>query len=288
MGYFLRKDKKKKGIYLQMYETFWDKDRKQARTKCVKSFGYVDELKSESIPDPISYYKKLVAMEEKKRLDDLNDSTRPRAFEEIIEKNAGYFLLRSLIEELDIKEVVDILSSVKQYQFSVYDMLTQLIYARVIEPCSKSKTVSSIFPLLFDCAPISEDQLYDGLFFVGSSYEKYIELFNHQYEKLFPRKLSTCFFDCTNYYFEIDIPKDDKQKGPSKENRHEPIIGQALLLDEDLVPLSMRMFPGNQSEKPHLRSVIEEMKSRCKVTGKTVQVRVRTKGSTVQETFMLQ
>lgn len=255
-----------------MYETFWDKDRKQARTKCVKSFGYVDELKSESIPDPISYYKKLVAMEEKKRLDDLNDSTRPRAFEEIIEKNAGYFLLRSLIEELDIKEVVDILSSVKQYQFSVYDMLTQLIYARVIEPCSKSKTVSSIFPLLFDCAPISEDQLYDGLFFVGSSYEKYIELFNHQYEKLFPRKLSTCFFDCTNYYFEIDIPKDDKQKGPSKENRHEPIIGQALLLDEDLVPLSMRMFPGNQSEKPHLRSVIEEMKSRCKVTGKTVQV----------------
>ena len=272
MGYFLRKDKKKKGIYLQMYETFWDKDRKQARTKCVKSFGYVDELKSESIPDPISYYKKLVAMEEKKRLDDLNDSTRPRAFEEIIEKNAGYFLLRSLIEELDIKEVVDILSSVKQYQFSVYDMLTQLIYARVIEPCSKSKTVSSIFPLLFDCAPISENQLYDGLFFVGSSYEKYIELFNHQYEKLFPRKLSTCFFDCTNYYFEIDIPKDDKQKGPSKENRHEPIIGQALLLDEDLVPLSMRMFPGNQSEKPHLRSVIEEMKSRCKVTGKTVQV----------------
>lgn len=255
-----------------MYETFWDKDRKQARTKCVKSFGYVDELKSESIPDPISYYKKLVAMEEKKRLDDLNDSTRPRAFEEIIEKNAGYFLLRSLIEELDIKEVVDILSSVKQYQFSVYDMLTQLIYARVIEPCSKSKTVSSIFPLLFDCAPISENQLYDGLFFVGSSYEKYIELFNHQYEKLFPRKLSTCFFDCTNYYFEIDIPKDDKQKGPSKENRHEPIIGQALLLDEDLVPLSMRMFPGNQSEKPHLRSVIEEMKSRCKVTGKTVQV----------------
>lgn len=255
-----------------MYETFWDKDRKQARTKCVKSFGYVDELKSESIPDPISYYKKFVAMEEKKRLDDLNDSTRPRAFEEIIEKNAGYFLLRSLIEELDIKEVVDILSSVKQYQFSVYDMLTQLIYARVIEPCSKSKTVSSIFPLLFDCAPISEDQLYDGLFFVGSSYEKYIELFNHQYEKLFPRKLSTCFFDCTNYYFEIDIPKDDKQKGPSKENRYEPIIGQALLLDEDLVPLSMRMFPGNQSEKPHLRSVIEEMKSRCKVTGKTVQV----------------
>ena len=51
---------------------------------------------------------------------------------------------------------------------------------------------------------------------------------------------SKVFFDCTNYYFEIDLPKEDKQKGPSKENKHEPIIGQALLLYVDLVPLACR------------------------------------------------
>ena len=272
MGYFLRKDKKKKGVYLQMYETYWDRTRKQARTRCVRSFGYADELKSESIPDPVSYYKELVAEEEKKRLAALNDSTRPRAFDEITEKNAGYFLLKALIDELKVKEVIDILSSVQQYQFSVYDMMMQLIYSRAIHPCSKSKTVSSVFPLLFDYASISEDQVYDGLFFIGSFYEKYIELFNSQYEKLFPRNFDTCFFDCTNYYFEIDLPKEDKQKGPSKENQHSPIIGQALLLDKDLVPLSMRMFPGNKSEKPYLRSVVEDMKNRCKASGRTVQV----------------
>ena len=272
MGYFLRKDKKKKGVYLQMYETYWDRERKQARTRCVRSFGYVDELKSESIPDPVSYYRELVAEEEKKRLSDLNDATRPRAFDEITEKNAGYFILKALIDELDVREVIDILSSVQQYQFSVYDMMMQLIYSRAIQPCSKSKTVSSVFPLLFDYASISEDQVYDGLFFIGSFYEKYIELFNSQYEKLFPRNFDTCFFDCTNYYFEIDLPKEDKQKGPSKENQHTPIIGQALLLDKDLVPLSMRMFPGNRSEKPYLRSVVEDMKSRCNVSGRTVQV----------------
>lgn len=272
MGYFLRKDRKKKGVYLQMYETYWDRERKQARTRCVKSFGYADALKSDSIPDPISYYKELVAEEEKKRLAALNDSTRPRAFDEIVEKNAGYFILKALIDELDVKEVIDILSSVQQYQFSVYDMMMQLIYSRAIHPCSKSKTVSSVFPLLFDYTSISEDQVYDGLFFIGSFYEKYIELFNSQYEKLFPRNFDTCFFDCTNYYFEIDLPKEDKQKGPSKENQHSPIIGQALLLDKDLVPLSMRMFPGNKSEKPYLRSVVEDMKNRCNVSGRTVQV----------------
>jgi len=272
MGYFLRKDKKKKGVYLQMYETYWDRERKQARTRCVRSFGYADELKSESIPDPVSYYKELVAVEEKKRLSDLNDATRPRAFDEITEKNAGYFILKALIDELDVREVIDILSSVQQYQFSVYDMMMQLIYSRAIQPCSKSKTVSSVFPLLFDYSSISEDQVYDGLLFIGSFYEKYIELFNSQYERLFPRNFDTCFFDCTNYYFEIDLPKEDKQKGPSKENQHSPIIGQALLLDKDLVPLSMRMFPGNRSEKPYLRSVVEDMKSRCNVSGRTVQV----------------
>ena len=164
MGYFLRKDKKKKGIYLQMYETYWDKTRKQPRTRCVKSFGYVDELKSENVADPVSYYKELVAEEEKKRLSDLNDSTRPRAFDEVVEKNVGYFLLKALIEELNVKEVIDILASVQQFQFSVYDMLTQLIYSRVIEPCSKSKTVNSVFDLLFDHSSVSEDQVYDGLF----------------------------------------------------------------------------------------------------------------------------
>ena len=80
------------------------------------------------------------------------------------------------------------------------------------------------------------------------------------------------FFDCTNYYFEIDLPWEDKQKGPSKENRHAPIIGQALLLDADLVPVSMQMYPGNESEKPYIRKTIEEMKNRHKISGKTVQV----------------
>ena len=272
MGYFLRQDKKKKGIYLQMYETYWDTRLKQARTRCIKSFGYVSELISKDMPDPVAHFKQLVREEELERRKAQEEETKPRAFEESVEKNVGYFLLASLIDTLDVKEVVDILSSVQRYQFSVYNMLTQLIYARVIEPSSKTKTVSSVFPLLYNYEPMSDDQVYEGLFFVGESYKKYIELFNHQYERIIKRNYSTCYFDCTNYYFEIDMPKDDRQKGPSKENRRSPIIGQALLLDGDMVPLAMQMYPGNESEKPYIRTVIEEMKQRCKVNGRTIQV----------------
>lgn len=272
MAYYLRKTKKEKGTYLQVYESKWIKDLKQSRSRNVEAIGYVEDLISDEIPDPIAYYKEYVDNLNKERAASMADETRPRAFTSPMEYYAGHFLLHSLLEELNVKETIDILASSRQFQFSIYEMLAQLIYARVISPCSRAKAVSSVFPHLYDSVSISEDQVYDGLEFVGASYKKYIELFNHCYEKYYPRDYSKVFFDCTNYYFEIDLPKDDKQKGPSKENRHEPIIGQALLLDADLVPLAMQMYPGNESEKPYIRKVIEEMKQRYKISGRTVQV----------------
>lgn len=272
MAYYLRKENKKNGTYLQMYESHWDKEKKQPRSKSVMAFGYVHELISDEIPDPIAYYTDFVAKKNKERAAASAEDTRPRAFASPVEYNLGHFLLHTLLEELNVKEVIDILAAQMRFQFHIYDMVAQLIFSRIIYPCSKSKTVSSVFPHLYNSSPISEDQVYDGLSFIGGSYKKYIELFNHCYEQHYQRDFSNVFFDCTNYYFEIDLPYEDKQKGPSKENRHDPIIGQALLLDADLVPVAMQMYPGNESEKPYIRKVIEEMKSRYKVSGKTVQV----------------
>lgn len=272
MAYYLRKENKKKGTYLQMYESHWDKEKKQPRSKSVMAFGYVHELVSDEIPDPVAYYTDFVAEKNKERAAAFTEETRPRAFVAPVEYNLGQFLLYTLLEELNIREVIDILAAQMRFQFHIYDMVAQLIFSRIIYPCSKSKTVSSVFPHLYNSSPISEDQVYDGLSFIGGSYKKYIELFNHCYEQHYQRDFSNVFFDCTNYYFEIDLPYEDKQKGPSKENRHDPVIGQALLLDADLVPVAMQMYPGNESEKPYIRKVIEEMKSRYKVSGKTVQV----------------
>lgn len=255
-----------------MYETYWDKDKKQPRSKSIQAFGYVNELISDDIPDPVAYYKDYVKKREEERLAQFTEETRPRAFKKPVEINTGHFLIHSLLTELNVKETVDIVASQMRFQFSVYEMLEQLICARIIYPCSKSKTVSTVFPHLYNGTSMSEDQVYDGCAFIGESYKKYIELFNHCYEKHYKRDFSSAYFDCTNYYFEIDMPADDKQKGPSKENKHSPIIGQALLLDADLIPVAMQMYPGNESEKPYIRKIIEEMKRRYKVPGKTIQV----------------
>ena len=80
------------------------------------------------------------------------------------------------------------------------------------------------------------------------------------------------YFDCTNYYFEIDLETDFLRKGPSKENFKGPIMGQALLLDADQIPLDTEFYPGNESEKPYLRKRVENMKSRNNVDGRVIQV----------------
>jgi transposase len=107
---------------------------------------------------------------------------------------------------------------------------------------------------------------------MGNEYEKIIEIFNHQVNIKYPLDTSTTYFDCTNFYFEIDKEDEFRKKGPSKENRHDPIIGLGLLLDANQIPIGMKLYPGNESEKPVIRDVIKELKDRNQISGKTVRV----------------
>jgi transposase len=103
-------------------------------------------------------------------------------------------------------------------------------------------------------------------------YQKIIEIFNHQVNIKYPLDTSTTHFDCTNFYFEIDKENEFRKKGPSKENRHDPIIGLGLLLDANQIPIGMKLYPGNESEKPVIRDIIKELKEHNQISGKTVRV----------------
>jgi len=79
--------------------------------------------------------------------------------------------------------------------------------------------------------------------------KKIIEIYNHQMPGAYLFDTSRLYFDCTNFYFEIDQEDDFRKKGPSKENRRDPIVGLGLLLDTNQIPIGMRLYPGNESEK---------------------------------------
>ena len=80
MAYFLRQEKKKKGTYLQMYDSYWDKEKKESRTKSVMAFGYVEDLISDEIADPVAYYLEFVKQKNAERTASLAEETRPQHF----------------------------------------------------------------------------------------------------------------------------------------------------------------------------------------------------------------
>lgn len=272
MSYFLKKTNNKKGTYLQIYESFYDPERKGGAHRSYKPLGYVHQLQAEGIDDPIAFYKDEVQKLNQELNKKKQDEKARKISEESPEKLLGYFPLKNLCDSLRCKNYIDLMQTATGFRFNVFDIMSALVYARVVHPCSKLKTYIEVIPKLFEKYEFSLDQLYSGLGYIGSEYEKIIEIFNHQVALKYPFDTSHSYFDCTNFYFEIDREDDFRLKGPSKENKKEPIVGMGLLLDANQIPIGMKMYPGNESEKPVIRDIIDDLKQRNRISGKTIQV----------------
>lgn len=272
MGYFLKKTKTKYDTYLQIYESYYDPDRKHGAHRSIKPIGYVKKLIDSGIEDPIAYYQDEVDKMNQELSIKKAEKTVRQISDETPEKHLGYFPFKNINDGLGVKKYIDLMQSVTEYQFNVYDMLSALIYARTICPASKHKTFETVIPRLCESDDFSLAQIYSGLEYVGSEYEKIIEIYNHQVSSKYKVDTAHTYFDCTNFYFEIDKEDDFRRKGPSKENRKDPIVGMGLLLDANQIPIGMKLFPGNESEKPILRDVIDGLKRKSNIKGKTIQV----------------
>lgn len=272
VAYFLKKTKNKKGTYLQIYESFYDPLRGHTAHRSLRAIGYEHELKASGITDPITHFRAEVDSMNAQRRAGHEDARVRKIGESTPERFLGHFPLKALDSVLGVQKDMDFLQMAGGFRFSLAELLSSLIYARAVAPCSKSKTFHDVLPRLAESPSFSLDQLYDGLAFLGQEYEKVVEIYNHRIAKLWPRDTSTTYFDCTNFYFEIDREDDLRRKGPSKENRHDPIVGLGLLLDGQQIPIGMKVFPGNESEKPVMRQVIDSLKRRSEAAGRTVRV----------------
>lgn len=268
MAFFLKKTRLGNRTYLAIYESFYSHEKKGTAHRCYKSLTSVETLKENGIEDPISHYQKEV--------DELNKARKKDSVRRISDRSPmlylGYFPLKSMLEKLKIKKYVDFFKLTTNFEFDLFELLSSLVYARSVNPCSKNKTFHDVLPYLYDTYDYSYDQLLDGLGFLGCNYEKFIEIFTAQVGDIYGIDTSKTYFDCTNFYFEIDREDDFRRKGPSKENKKEPIVGLGLLLDSNQIPIGMKMYPGNESEKPVLRDVIDHLKRQNNITGKTIHV----------------
>lgn len=273
MAYFLRKTKRKNGdIYYQIYDSYYSAEEKKNRNRSIGKLGLLSALKKEDETDEQceKRLKEEVAARERERsgkeAKQIDDS------DEVV--NYGYFLLEGMARHLDVRKQIDLLSLGSKIKYSLSDVLFPLADARVIDPCSKRKTFAEVFPLMYEdpTKKISVSQMYSGVCYLGTVVQDVIDIMNAAIDKRFGRKLDKVYFDCTNYYFEIDCESGIRKKGPSKENRTDPIVSMALMLDSDLIPYQMEIFPGNESEKPHLPRALERIREEKGKASKIIQV----------------
>lgn len=268
MAYYLKKTKLKGRTYLSIDESFYSQEKKGTAHKCYKSLGSVETLIKNGMADPVSFYQQEV--------DKLNSRKKQDGVPMISERSpflfSGYFPLKSILERLDVRKYVSLFSLTSDFKYDLYSVLSSLIYARSVNPCSKRRTFHEVLPYLFEPHDFSYDQMMDALSFLGANYEKFVEIFNVQVSRLYGLDTSKTYFDCTNFYFEIDREDDFRKKGPSKEYQKSPIVGLGLLLDSHQIPIGMKMYPGNASEKPILRDVIDSLKKKNNITGRTIHV----------------
>ena len=145
MAYFLKRSNLKKGLYLQIYESFYNPLKNQTSHRSYKALGYVDDLKASGIDDPVSYYK-----EEVRKMNEERKKEKTKLISDVsLEKYMGHFLLYAIMDKLKVKPYFDILNKASGFDFSLYDVFSSLVYARALSPCSKLRTYTEVLPCLF-------------------------------------------------------------------------------------------------------------------------------------------
>lgn len=165
--------------------------------------------------------------------------------------NVGYLFLEKLYNQLSIKNICNNIQSKYQFHFDLNEILSYLVYARIIYPSSKLETFKQCQNFIKQPRFNLHDE-YRALSYIAENMD-YIqeELFNNS-KNVIKRNSKVIYYDCTNYFFDIDNEDDLRKYGISKEHRPNPIVGMGLFMDGDGLPLSCNIYPGNQNEQKTL------------------------------------
>lgn len=165
--------------------------------------------------------------------------------------NVGYLFLEKLYNELKIKNICDNIQNKYKFQFNLNEILSYLVYARIIYPSSKLETFKQCQNFIEQPTFKLHDE-YRALSYIAKNLD-YIQehLFNNS-KNVINRNSNVIYYDCTNYFFEIDEEDDLRRYGISKEHKPNPIVGMGLFMDGDGIPLSFNIYPGNQNEQKTL------------------------------------
>lgn len=263
----LKKTPQKSGrIYLSIVDGYYDKKRGHSRTKTLESLGFLDELEKK-LEDPISFFTAKVGQMKKEK----SQRKAPIYFEFLADetvdlncvyrKNFGYSPLSCIYHELEIDKFLVSRQRSTKLDFDTNNIMKLLVFSRLLAPASKKKTFEGR-ESYFEKTNYTLDDVYRCLSFFNKQSSNLQLWLNERIKQSYGRDSSLVYYDVTNYYFETDKTDDFKKKGPSKEHRPNPIVQMGLFIDNNGLPITFQLFPGNTHDcltyRPNLSRIKKE------------------------------
>lgn len=170
----------------------------------------------------------------------------------------GYLFLQSIYYGLLLNKTCRKLKNKYKFQYDINAILSDLIYTRVLEPSSKRSSYKAASEFL-ERPSYKLHDIYRALDILGKECEFIQSEVYKNSSFIFNRNDRILYYDCSNYYFEIEQEDGDKKYGKSKEHRPNPIIQMGLFMDGDGIPLAFSTFPGNANEQTSLRPLEQKV-----------------------------
>ena len=282
---YLYKQKTKNGdMYLAIKEKYYI-PKKGTRERTIEKIGHLSELKKE-YDDPIAHFtqyaKELTAQKNKEKTISVTiDSYSKMSPDTDDIKNVGYGILKELYRQLELDKFWNWKTRNLSVKFSVDKIFRLLVFSRILKPASKKGTFEHQQFYFEDFGNFSLDDMYHTLDIICEHMDALQKWIYEHSDPVCPRDLSVSYFDCTNYYFDIGRSDMDtlddtgnpidkngnptepkyRKRGPEKNHRPDPIVEMGLLMDKNGLPLAFDLFPGNESEKVHMRPIINRVKN---------------------------
>lgn len=164
----------------------------------------------------------------------------------------GYLFLQSVYYQLQTNKICRKLKQKYKFKYDINAILSDLIYTRVLEPCSKRSSYKAASEFL-ERPSYELHDVYRALDVLGAECDLIQSEIYKNSHFLGARNDKILYYDCSNYYFEIEQEDGNKKYGKSKEHRPNPVIQMGLFMDGDGIPLAFSLFPGNANEQTSLK-----------------------------------
>ena len=236
-------------------------------TKTIERIGSYDEIKKLcGDMEPLEWAKQYAAKrsaEEKASKKDIiiKYSSSSRIEKDVCRSvNIGYLFLKDVYYDLGIDRICTEIAKKYKFQYDLNDILLMLVLARVIYPGSKrsSLELSQKFLEKPDC---ELHQVYRALEILARENDFFQSQLYKNSEQVMDRQKGILYYDCTNYYFEIEEEDSFRKYGHSKEHRPNPVVQMGLFMDADGIPLTFSLFNGNENEQPSMRPLEKKILS---------------------------